>query len=61
MDICGTPWGFLGGPIGKKEKNKKQKTKHLPTNAGNVRDTFQSLGLEDPLKEDMATHSSILD
>ena len=27
MDICGTPWGFLGGPIGKKEKNKKQKTK----------------------------------
>ena len=39
----------------------KQTNKHLPTNAGNVKDTFQSLGLEDPLKEDMATHPSILD
>ena len=42
-----------------KKKNKKQK--NLPTNAGDVRDTIQFLGLEDPLKEGMATHFSILD
>ena len=29
-------------------------------NAGNVRDTVQSLGRGDPLEEEMATHSSIL-
>ena len=35
--------------------------KNLPANAGDVRDIWvQSLGLEDPLEEGMATHSSIL-
>ena len=43
-----------------KQKNKTKKT-NLPTNVGDVRDTIQFLGLEDPLKEGMATHFSILD
>ena len=34
--------------------------KNLPANAGAVRDVVQFLGREDPLEEDMATHSSIL-
>ena len=34
--------------------------KNPPANAGNVRHAVQSLGLEDPLEEGMATHSSIL-
>ena len=33
--------------------------KNLPAKAGDVRDV-QSLGQEDPLEEDMATHPSIL-
>ena len=33
--------------------------KNLPANAGDVRD-IRSLGQEDPLEEEMATHSSIL-
>ena len=32
----------------------------LPANAGDIRDTVQSLDWEDPLGEGMATHSSIL-
>jgi len=40
-------WGFPGGSV----------SKNLPGNPG---DTVQSLGLEDPLEEEMATHSSIL-
>ena len=34
--------------------------KYLPTNAGDIRDVDLILGLEDPLEEGMATHSSIL-
>ena len=34
--------------------------KNPPANAGDARDGVQSLGWEDPLEEDMATHSSIL-
>ena len=34
--------------------------KNLPANAGDVRDTDSIPGLEDPLEEGMATHSSIL-
>ena len=34
--------------------------KNLPANAGDVRDEVRSLGQEDPLKEGMATHFSIL-
>ena len=34
--------------------------KNLPTNAGDERDRVRSLGWEDPLKEEIATHSSIL-
>ena len=34
--------------------------KNLPANAGDVRDAVRSLGQEDPLKEGMATHFSIL-
>ena len=34
--------------------------KNLPANAGGVRDTVWSLGQEDPLEKEMATHSSIL-
>ena len=34
--------------------------KNPPANAGDIRDVVQSLGWEDPLKEGMATHSSIL-
>ena len=31
-----------------------------PANAGDIRDMVRSLGREDPLEEEMATHSSIL-
>ena len=34
--------------------------KNLPANAGDTRDQVQSLGWEDPLEKEMATHSSIL-
>ena len=34
--------------------------KNAPAKAGDARDRVQSLGREDPLKEGMATHSSIL-
>ena len=34
--------------------------KNLPVNAGHTRDAVQSLGQEDPLEKEMATHSSIL-
>ena len=36
--------------------------KSLPVDAGDTRDLlhFQSLGQEDPLEEEMATHSSVL-
>ena len=34
--------------------------KNLPTNAGDARGRVQSLGHEDPLEEEMATHSSLL-
>ena len=30
---------------------------NLPANAGDIKDTVWSLGREDPLGEDMATHS----
>ena len=34
--------------------------KNLPANARDTRDVVQSLGWEDPLEKEMATHSSIL-
>ena len=34
--------------------------KNPPANAGDIRSCVRSLGWEDPLKEGMATHSSIL-
>ena len=34
--------------------------KNLPASVGDVRDVGLILGLEDPLEEGMATHSSIL-
>ena len=34
--------------------------KNLPASAGDVRDAGLILGLEDPLEEGMATHSSII-
>ena len=34
--------------------------KNVPDNAGNIRDVGLSPGLEDPLEEGIATHSSIL-
>ena len=34
--------------------------KNPPANAGDVRDAGLILGLEDPLEESMATHSSII-
>ena len=34
--------------------------KNLPANAGDIRDAGSTPGWEDPLKEGMATHSSIL-
>ena len=37
-----------------------QLVKYLPANAGDIGDGVQSLDQEDPLKEEMATHSSIL-
>ena len=34
--------------------------RNLPVSVGNARDMIQFLGQEDPLEEEMATHSSIL-
>ena len=34
--------------------------KNLPPSEGDIRDTIPSLGQEDPLEEEMATHSSVL-
>ena len=34
--------------------------KNLPANTGDLRDNVRSLGREDPLRKEMATHSSIL-
>ena len=34
--------------------------KNPPTSAGDIETQVQSMGQEDPLEEDMATHSSIL-
>ena len=34
--------------------------KNLPANVGDLRDVVGPLGWEDPLEEEMATHSSIL-
>ena len=34
--------------------------KNLSANAEDARDAIQSLGWEDPLEEEMATHSNIL-
>ena len=34
--------------------------KNLPAKAGDVRDRVQFSGREDPLQEDVATHSNIL-
>ena len=34
--------------------------KNLPARAGDIRDVIQSLGQEDPLEKDMATHSRFL-
>ena len=42
--------GFSGGSV----------VKNLPANSGDTGDWIQSLGWEDPLKKEMATHSSIL-
>ena len=44
-------WGFPGGTFGKEPAGSMQETQHTPA---------PSLGGEDPLKEEMATHSSIL-
>ena len=46
---CKSTPGFPGGSV----------VKNLPANAGDARD-IRSLGQEDPLEEEMATHSSIL-
>ena len=43
-------WGFPDGASGK----------NLPPNAGDARDSVQSLGQKDLLEEGMATHSCIL-
>ena len=38
----------------------KQLVKNLPASAADTRDTVRSLIWEDPLEQEMATHSSIL-
>ena len=42
--------GFQGGSVGK----------NPPANAGDAQTQVQSLGREDPLEKEMATHSNIL-
>ena len=44
-------WGFPGGAFGKEPAGSMQETQQTPA---------PSLGGEDPLEEEMATHSSIL-
>ena len=41
--------GFLGGSV----------VKNPPASAGDAGDTGSSLGWEDPLEKEMATHSSV--
>ena len=43
-------WGFPGGSV----------VKNLSVNAGDARDAGWSLGQENPLKKEMAAHSSVL-
>ena len=42
--------GFPGGPV----------VENLPANSGDIGDVVLSLDKEDPLEEEMTTHSSIL-
>ena len=42
-------WGFPGGTV----------AKNLPADAGDARDVTSSQGQEDPLEQEMATHSGI--
>ena len=44
------PGGFPGGAV----------VKNPPASAGDARDVIRSLGREDPLEKEIATHSSIL-
>ena len=44
------PRGFPGGAV----------VKNPPASAGDARDVIRSVGREDPLEKEMATHSSIL-
>ena len=43
-------WDFPGGAV----------VKNPPASAGDARDVIRSVGREDPLEKEMATHSSIL-
>ena len=51
--MCWPHSNYAGTPSGSVVKNP-------PTNAGDVRDMVLSLGPEDPLEKEIATHSSIL-
>ena len=51
--ILGLPAPTMGFPGGSVVKN-------LPANVGDAGDASLSLGKEDPLEEEMATHSNIL-
>ena len=48
------PSSYMGPPL------VAQLIKNLPASAGDARDMGLSLGPEDPLEKEMATHSSIL-
>ena len=50
MISAGIQGGFPSGSV----------VKDPPANVGDAGDVVQSLGLENPLEEEMATHSSIL-
>ena len=53
---------FLGGTVDKTEASRWRsgKKKNLPASAGDARDAGWILGREDPLEEEMATHSRVL-
>ena len=65
-------WNVFGGDIAKEIKSHPPTpankyfspggttVKNVPANAGGPGDSVRSLGQEDPLREEMATHSSIL-
>ena len=60
ISINGNDVDFPGGPVVKEGFPGGSVVKHLPAKQETEEMRVQSLGQEDPLEEEMASHSSIL-